>query len=99
MPMSSPGCISAPSATVWCRCWDRCCWTDRNGQRRTILVNGLLSRLDDPDATKEIRECPAMSIALITGSAGLIGSEAACFFAAQGLDVVGIDNNLRQYFF
>jgi nucleoside-diphosphate-sugar epimerase len=40
-----------------------------------------------------------MSIALITGSAGLIGSEAARFFAAQGLDVVGIDNNLRQYFF
>lgn len=40
-----------------------------------------------------------MSVAIITGSAGLIGSEAAAFFAAQGLDVVGIDNDMRQYFF
>lgn len=40
-----------------------------------------------------------MSIALVTGSAGLIGSEAARHFAGLGLDVVGIDNDLRQYFF
>ena len=31
-----------------------------------------------------------MSIAVITGSAGLIGSEAVRHFAHQGLDVVGI---------
>ena len=31
-----------------------------------------------------------MPVAIITGSAGLIGSEAAQFFARQGLDVVGI---------
>lgn len=37
--------------------------------------------------------------ALVTGSAGLIGSEAARFFCARGFDVHGIDNNLRQYFF
>lgn len=36
---------------------------------------------------------------LITGSAGLIGSEAAKFFAEQGFSIVGIDNNMRQYFF
>ncbi len=36
---------------------------------------------------------------LITGSAGLIGSEAAKFFANQGHTVVGIDNDMRQYFF
>lgn len=40
-----------------------------------------------------------MGIALITGSAGLIGSEAVEFFAGQGFDVVGIDNDLRRYFF
>ena len=39
------------------------------------------------------------SVAVITGSAGLIGSEAARYFAAQGLDVVGIDNDMRAYFF
>ncbi len=37
--------------------------------------------------------------ALITGSAGLIGSEAAKFFAEKGFDIVGIDNNMRSYFF
>lgn len=40
-----------------------------------------------------------MSVALITGSAGLIGSEAARHFAEQGLDVVGVDNDMRQTFF
>ena len=40
-----------------------------------------------------------MSIAVITGSAGLIGSEAAEHFASQGMDVVGIDNDMRRYFF
>lgn len=40
-----------------------------------------------------------MSVVLITGSAGLIGSEAARFFAAQGFEVVGLDNDMRQYFF
>jgi|SRR5580704_10173578 CDP-paratose 2-epimerase len=40
-----------------------------------------------------------MSIAIITGSAGLIGSEASTFFAHLGLDVIGIDNDLRQSFF
>ncbi len=36
---------------------------------------------------------------LITGSAGLIGSEAAKFFADKGFEIYGIDNNMRQYFF
>ncbi len=40
-----------------------------------------------------------MSVAIITGSAGLIGSEAAKHFAAQGLDVVGVDNDMRRVFF
>jgi len=40
-----------------------------------------------------------MSVALITGSAGLIGSEAATYFAQQGFHVVGIDNDMRREFF
>ena len=40
-----------------------------------------------------------MGIAVVTGSAGLIGSEAVSFFADKGLDVVGIDNDMRGYFF
>jgi CDP-paratose 2-epimerase len=40
-----------------------------------------------------------MNIALITGSAGLIGSEAVRFFAKKGFNVIGIDNDLRRFFF
>jgi CDP-paratose 2-epimerase len=40
-----------------------------------------------------------MSVALITGSAGLIGSEAVRFFAGLGMQVVGIDNDMRKFFF
>jgi CDP-paratose 2-epimerase len=40
-----------------------------------------------------------MSVVIVTGSSGLIGSETAKFFHGQGFDVVGIDNNMRAYFF
>ena len=40
-----------------------------------------------------------MSIAIVTGAGGLIGSEAVTFLVAQGLDVVGVDNDMRSYFF
>jgi CDP-paratose 2-epimerase len=40
-----------------------------------------------------------MNIVIITGSAGLIGSEAVEFFSDKFDLVVGIDNNMRQYFF
>jgi CDP-paratose 2-epimerase len=40
-----------------------------------------------------------MAVAIITGSGGLIGSESVRYFAAQGFDVVGIDNDMRAYFF
>ena len=39
-----------------------------------------------------------MSIILITGSNGLVGSEAVNFFSRKGYKVVGIDNNLRKFF-
>ena len=40
-----------------------------------------------------------MSIVLITGSSGLVGSESVNFFCEKGFDVIGIDNNLRKFFF
>ena len=40
-----------------------------------------------------------MTVAVITGAGGLIGSEAALHFGELGLDVVGIDNDMRQVFF
>ena len=40
-----------------------------------------------------------MPAVLITGSAGLIGSEAAQFYCRRGYQVVGIDNDMRGRFF
>lgn len=38
-------------------------------------------------------------MAVITGSAGLIGSQASLHFAGLGMQVVGIDNDMRRVFF
>ncbi|MFH1772020.1 MAG: NAD-dependent epimerase/dehydratase family protein [Candidatus Omnitrophota bacterium] len=40
-----------------------------------------------------------MKSVLITGSAGLIGAEAVEFFIERDFSVVGIDNDMRAYFF
>jgi CDP-paratose 2-epimerase len=40
-----------------------------------------------------------MKIALVTGSAGLIGAESVRFFSNKGFDIVGIDNDMRRVFF
>jgi CDP-paratose 2-epimerase len=40
-----------------------------------------------------------MKKVLITGSAGLIGGQACRFFYEQGYQVVGVDNDMRSYFF
>lgn len=40
-----------------------------------------------------------MSVAIVTGSSGLIGSETVRFLHEKGMDIVGIDNNMREYFF
>ena len=40
-----------------------------------------------------------MSVVIITGSTGLVGSEAVNFFCEKGFNVIGIDNNLRKFFF
>ena len=40
-----------------------------------------------------------MSVVLVTGSCGLVGSESVRFFCEKGFDVIGIDNNFRKFFF
>jgi CDP-paratose 2-epimerase len=37
--------------------------------------------------------------ALITGSGGLIGSECVRLLGEQGWDIIGVDNDMRQFFF
>lgn len=36
---------------------------------------------------------------LVTGSSGLIGSEAVRYFGKQGHEIIGADSNLRKFFF
>lgn len=40
-----------------------------------------------------------MSVVIVTGSAGLIGSEAVRFFCEKKYKVIGVDNNFRKVFF
>lgn len=40
-----------------------------------------------------------MEIVIVTGSSGLIGSESVRFFAELGYRIIGIDNDMRSYFF
>ncbi len=40
-----------------------------------------------------------MSLVLVTGSAGLIGSETCKRFHSEGYDILGVDNDMRAYFF
>ena len=40
-----------------------------------------------------------MKVIIITGSCGLIGSESVKFFSKKKYLIIGIDNNLRKYFF
>jgi len=38
-------------------------------------------------------------VAIVTGSGGLIGSQTVRHFVRHGFDVVGLDNDMRKYFF
>lgn len=40
-----------------------------------------------------------MSVAIVTGAGGLVGSEAVRFLAARGMTVVGVDNDTRAWLF
>ena len=39
------------------------------------------------------------NLLIVTGSSGLIGSETVRYFTEKGLDIVGIDNDMRKHFF
>ena len=39
-----------------------------------------------------------MSIVLVTGSCGLVGSEASAFFSEKGFDIIGIEITQENYF-
>ena len=40
-----------------------------------------------------------MTVAIVIGSGGLVGSKASMFFVDIGFEVVGIDNDMRRHFF
>jgi CDP-paratose 2-epimerase len=40
-----------------------------------------------------------MAVAIVSGSGGLIGSESVRFFAEQGFEVLGLENDMRARFF
>jgi len=40
-----------------------------------------------------------VSVAIVTGSSGLIGSETVKFLHGQGFDIAGFDNDMRAHFF
>jgi CDP-paratose 2-epimerase len=40
-----------------------------------------------------------MAVAIVTGAGGLVGAQTVALFNARGMDVVGIDNDMRSQFF
>src|SRR2546430_1490713 len=63
------------------------------------MLHGVLWRPGRRAGPREVDNGGFVSVVLVTGSAGLIGSEAVRHFAGLGLDVVGIDNDMRARFF
>ena len=47
----------------------------------------------------ELRGRTVMATVIVTGSGGLIGSESVAHFVEAGYDVIGIENDMRAYFF
>src|SRR5947207_15660916 len=63
------------------------------------MLHGVLWRPGRRAGPREVDNGGFVSVVLVTGSAGLIGSEAVRHFAGLGLDIVGIDNDMRARFF
>ena len=74
----------------------RCCPISISGWRRTPSGSPPLSK-SNPRQGRGSEA--AMPVAIITGSGGLIGSEAVGHFVGEGYDVVGIENDMRASFF
>jgi CDP-paratose 2-epimerase len=53
----------------------------------------------EPFSCTTVSEVTNLSVAIVTGSAGLVGSTAAEYFCALGFDVVGVDNDMRGQLF
>jgi len=49
--------------------------------------------------SKILRVTSSMQTVIVTGSSGLVGNEAVRFFHKKGFRVIGIDNDMRSYFF
>src|SRR4051794_38932407 len=67
-------------------------------------VRELVPRSEKSAHSRRARGCeslssPPMSVAIVTGSGGLIGSESVRHLIGAGFDVVGIENDMRSYFF
>ena len=60
---------------------------------------GELSRASSIRLCNNRSRGSSMKKVLVTGSSGLIGSEVCLYFAAEGWQVHGIDNNQRAIFF
>src|SRR5947209_7886873 len=63
------------------------------------MLHGVLWRPGRRAGPREVDNGGFVSVVIVTGSAGLIGSEAVRHFAGLGLDVVGVDNDMRATFF
>ena len=66
------------------------------------IIVELRSRVENPsseDASEQEATKLGIWNILITGSGGLIGSEAVEYFDRQGHRVIGVDNNMRREFF
>jgi CDP-paratose 2-epimerase len=71
-------------------------WTSAAQERTTTFHLSVLSIQQQFHSTWEGH---SVSVVVITGSSGLVGSESAIRFHEKGLEIVGIDNNLRELFF
>ena len=56
-------------------------------------------RISEHDGQGTVAPCNIMRTIIVTGSAGLIGSETVRRFARDGARVLGIDNDMRAEFF
>ena len=71
------------------------------GPTRILRVVVRFGRRDASLAHRQ-DACATMSLMrtiVVTGSAGLIGSETVKRFAGEGARVIGIDNDMREKFF
>jgi CDP-paratose 2-epimerase len=59
----------------------------------------LSSLVQGEQTCSSSRKKDVSMVAIVTGSAGLVGSETARFLAGKGMDVIGIDNDMRAQFF